>query len=106
MKMDEAASMFTALGQGTRLSVFRLLVEHGNSGLQAGEISRLLQVNDSTLSRHLARLEQAGLVTSRRETRHIHYAVVWNGMDDLIRFIVSDCCRRDPTSCLKESCCD
>ncbi len=98
--------MFTALGQGTRLSVFRLLVEQGTAGLPAGEISRMLKVNDSTLSRHLARLENAGLVTSRRENRHIHYAVAWTGMDDLIRFIVKDCCKRDPASCLKEDCCD
>ncbi len=106
MQLNEAIGMFTSLGQETRLAVFRLLVEQGPSGLAAGEISKALKVNESTLSRHLAHMEKTGLVLGTRKARHILYAVSWPGVETLLEFIVADCCKRDVSSCLKGGCCD
>lgn len=99
MQIIFAISRLRALAQETRLAAFRLLVREGPKGLAAGELARRLEVNASTLSRHLAALEAAGLVTSRRQDRHILYAVNYEGIRDLVGFLLEDCCRNDP-ACL------
>jgi len=72
----DAASVFAALAQPTRLDAYRLLVAAGPDGLTAGAIAARLGVVASTLSHHLGQLEDAGLVTGRRRGRFMIYAVV------------------------------
>ncbi len=67
----EAAAIFDALSQVTRLEAFRLLSRYHPFGLAAGDISRLLAVPHNTLSTHLAVLQSAGLVRSRRDGRTV-----------------------------------
>jgi arsenate reductase len=67
----EAAAVFDALSQVTRLEAFRLLLRYHPFGLAAGDIARLLAVPHNTLSTHLAVLQAAGLVRSRREGRTV-----------------------------------
>lgn len=105
MENADAIDAFLALGQDTRLAAYRLLVEHEPHGLPAGEIADRLAVNPSTLSRHLAQLERAGLLRSRRDQRQIIYGIDHEGTDRLIRFVTEDCCtasrprkRRSPSS--------
>ena len=82
-----------ALGQESRLAAYRLLVEHEPYGLPSGEIARRLGVNASTMSRHLAQLERARLLTSRREQRQIIYGIDHDGTERLMRFLQEDCCK-------------
>src|SRR5438093_13477712 len=82
-----------ALAQESRLAVFRLLVRRGPAGLPAGEISQRVGVPPTTLSFHLAQLNRAGLVTSRREGRSILYAADYDGMQALMSFLVDNCCQ-------------
>lgn len=70
---DDAVEMFDALAQPTRLDAFRLLLRYAPFGLNAGDVARLLAVPHNTMSTHLAQLERAGLVASRREGRSIIY---------------------------------
>jgi arsenate reductase len=70
---EEAAAIFDALSQTTRLEAYRLLVRYLPYGLPAGDIARLLAVPHNTMSAHLAALERVGLVASRREGRSIIY---------------------------------
>ena len=67
----EAAAIFDALSQVTRLEAFRLLSRYHPFGLAAGDISRLLAVPHNTLSTHLAVLQSAGLICSRRDGRTV-----------------------------------
>jgi arsenate reductase len=76
MTADEAAAVFAALSQETRLEAYRLLVRYQPFGLAAGDISRLMAVPHNTLSTHMAILQKAGLVQSRRESRSIIFAAV------------------------------
>lgn len=76
MTADEAAAVFAALSQETRLEAYRLLVRYQPFGLAAGDISRLMAVPHNTLSTHMAILQKAGLVRSRRESRSIIFAAV------------------------------
>jgi len=88
-----------ALAQEHRLAVFRLLVREGPCGLPAGAIAARVGVPPSTLSHHLAHLERAGLVRSRREERRIYYALDIGGTRRLIGFLTEDCCRGQPEIC-------
>jgi ArsR family transcriptional regulator, arsenate/arsenite/antimonite-responsive transcriptional repressor len=93
------AKTFSALAHELRLAIFRLLVSHAPEGLPAGQIALRLQVPASTLSTHLMRLEQAGLLRSRRERQRIVYSVDTAGTRSLVDFLVRDCCDGQPELC-------
>lgn len=88
-----AIAKLAALAQATRLQVFRLLVEAGPEGLNAGAIAEALGVPAATLSFHVAQLARADLVTSRQESRFIYYSANFAGMDDLIAYLTDNCCQ-------------
>lgn len=67
----EAAAVFAALAQETRLEAYRLLLRYQPYGLMAGDISRLLAVPHNTLSTHMGILQNAGLVRSRKDGRQV-----------------------------------
>lgn len=92
MQKDSAIEVFAALAQPTRLAVFHLLVTTGPAGLPATEIARRLEVVASTLSGHLAILRRSGILTATRHQREIRYAADLGAVNDLIGFLVSDCC--------------
>jgi len=99
--MDEriAIGVFAGLAQEHRLRVFRLLVREGPGGLPAGQIAERLGIPPSTLSAHLAQLERAGLLRSRRDQRRIIYAVDLEGIRRLLAFLIEDCCQGRPEIC-------
>ena len=99
MEINDAIGALTALGQETRLAIFRLLVAHEPDGLAAGEIAVALDVLPNTLSANLAILARAGLVTSAREGRSIRYRADLAAMDMLIGFLTRDCCGGRPDLC-------
>jgi ArsR family transcriptional regulator len=99
MDQGKAVVALAALAQETRLSVFRLLMQAGPDGMIAGAVAGAMDVPPSTMSHHLAKLEQAGLVVSWRTSRLIHYAVDYAGMQGLLTFLMADCCRGDPRAC-------
>jgi len=95
MKNNETIDQLSALAQETRLETFRLLVRRGDAGLPAGKIAAKLQANVSTLSRHLAVMENAGLLSSKREARQIIYRVNFGAVRNLFTFLLEDCCAGD-----------
>ena len=88
-----------ALAQPTRLDTFRLLVRHEPDGLPAGEIARLLDVPQNTMSSHLAILARAKLVTSERHSRSIIYRADLATFRALTLYLVKDCCGGRPEIC-------
>lgn len=88
-----------ALGQTTRLSIFRLLVEAGPSGRMAGEIAEMLALPGATLSFHLKELSAAGLVAGEQQGRFICYRANFDAMNDLIAFLTRNCCGGDAAAC-------
>ncbi len=90
---------FAALGQSTRLDVFRLLVKAGGEGMLAGEISDALDVRQNTMSANLSILAQSGLIRSERQGRSIRYYADMDGMSELLAFLMEDCCGGQPELC-------
>ncbi|WP_323795180.1 metalloregulator ArsR/SmtB family transcription factor [Nisaea sp.] len=99
MNQESAIEAFAALAQPTRITVFRLLVRQGPGGLPALEIARRLGAVPSTLSGHLAVLKRAGILTATRHQREIHYAANLVAVNDLIRFLLADCCGGQVENC-------
>ena len=83
---------FNALGQACRLEIFRLLVRAGPQGLCVDDIKRRVAMPGSTLSHHLDTLTRSGLLSAKRQSRFIYYAVDWDSTARLIRFLTEDCC--------------
>lgn len=99
MEIKVAVTALSALAQEHRLEIFRKLVHEGPEGMTAGAIARWLGVAPSSLSFHLGHLERAGLLTSRRVARHVHYAVDIEGTRQLIGFLTEECCEGRPEIC-------
>src|SRR2546427_17749 len=102
MKASTAITALGALAQETRLSIFRLLVQRGERGLAAGQLSDRLGVPSTTLSFHLAHLSHSGLVSSRRQSRSIIYSASSPAMNELLAYLTENCCQGE--TCAAESC--
>ena len=92
MEESNALIALAALSQSTRLETFRLLVAREPDGLPAGEIARLIDIPQNTMSAHLAILARAGLVRGDRHSRSIIYHAQIDVVRELVLFLLKDCC--------------
>ena len=95
MKKSQAIDAFGALAQENRLDVLRMLVKAGPKGVAAMAIGAKLGMQPSKTSFHLAHLERAGLIESRKESRSVIYSASYDRIADLIRYLMEDCCAGD-----------
>jgi ArsR family transcriptional regulator, arsenate/arsenite/antimonite-responsive transcriptional repressor len=99
MENAEAIIALSALAQATRLDTFRLLVRREPDGVPAGELARLMEVPQNTMSTHLAILARAGLVRGERHSRSIVYRADLGKFRELTLFLLKDCCGGRPDIC-------
>ena len=99
MEIEQAVLALAALSQSTRLEAFRTLVRHEPDGLAAGDLARLLEVPQNTLSAHLSVLSRAGLVTSERHSRSIVYRASLAEFQKVALYLLQDCCGGRPEIC-------
>jgi DNA-binding transcriptional ArsR family regulator len=99
MNSERAVKRLSALAQDGRLAVFRLLVKAGPEGMAAGEIATTLKLPPNTLSAQLAILTHAGLAASRRAGRSIIYSARYDGMSELLVYLMEDCCQGETEIC-------
>ena len=99
MEQSTAVAALAALAQSTRLETFRLLVRHEPDGLPAGEVARLLEVPQNTMSAHLATLSRAGLIDGERHSRSIIYRANLDQFRTLALFLLQDCCGGNAELC-------
>jgi len=92
MEIPPAAAAFAALGQETRLAIFRILIQRGPDGLTAGQIASRLGVPTSMLSFHLGQLRQAAMVEVKRLERLQVYVAAYPTLEALLGFLAQDCC--------------
>jgi ArsR family transcriptional regulator len=99
MSPPHALSALAALGQPTRLDIFRILMRQGPDGLLAGAIAEAIGCPHNTLSSHLSILARAGLIRGTRDGRTILYRANVEAMRALLVFLVTDCCEGHPELC-------
>ena len=92
MDSTEVIAALAALAQPTRLDTFRLLVKHEPEGVAAGELARLIEVPQNTMSAHLAILARAGLIAGERQSRSIIYRANLDRFREMTLFLLKDCC--------------
>jgi DNA-binding transcriptional ArsR family regulator len=92
--MDSPAvvNALSALAQEHRLALFRLLVQAGEQGMSAGAIADALGVPNSSLSFHLAALTKVGLIRPERQSRSLIYSADYAAMNDLVGYLMENCC--------------
>ena len=76
--MRDAASLFRMLADGTRLRLLRVLAQER---VNVSELTRIIAVAQSGVSRHLSMLKDAGLVAEEREAGFVYYRLARDGGD-------------------------
>jgi ArsR family transcriptional regulator len=92
MKTSKALSVLAALAQERRLEVLRYVIRFGVAGVPAGRIAESCGTHVATLSFHLNGLRRAGLISSRRDGRSIYYAANYGTINELIGYLMDNCC--------------
>lgn len=92
MKLEKAAAQLEALGNPVRLRLYRTLVRAGEDGLAVGSVQEKLGIAASTLSHHLKRLVATGLVEQERQGTTLICRAHYPRMNDLIGYLVDECC--------------
>ena len=99
MDSEDAVAALGALALKTRLETFRLLVKYEPTGLPAGEVARLIEVPQNTMSTHLQILARAGLVHGDRQSQQIIYRANLERFRELTLYLVKDCCGGNAELC-------
>ncbi|HSU30711.1 MAG TPA: metalloregulator ArsR/SmtB family transcription factor [Bryobacteraceae bacterium] len=89
------ADMFSAMGTEPRLRIMRLLLSAHPQGMVAGDISAELDIPASTLSHHLDKLKNEGLIRVRRESTYLWYSANADTLQELLGFLYAECCTRN-----------
>ena len=92
MNIEQAAKQLEALGNPTRLQVYRALVRAGEDGLPVGRLQERIGIAASTLSHHLHRLILTGLVTQERQATTLICRANYVAMGVLLGFLADECC--------------
>ena len=94
-RITRYADMFSAMGTEARLRIMRLLLAAHPEGLTAGEVQAEVEIPASTLSHHLEKLKNEGLVAVRREGTYLWYRANVDDLQELLTFLYAECCTRN-----------
>ena len=89
------ADMFAAMGTESRLRIMQLLLTAHPEGLIVGDLGTELDIPNSTLSHHLDKLKNEGLVRVRRDGTFLWYSANTEGLQELLGFLYAECCTRN-----------
>ena len=98
-KLERHAEQLSALGHPVRLAILRFVVQGGSDGTSAGDIQAHVDMPASTLSHHLKRLVEAGLLSSRSEGTFHYYAREFKTLRSLTDYLWEDCCKCGSSTC-------
>jgi ArsR family transcriptional regulator len=89
------ADMFSAMGTEARLRIMQLLLSAHPDGMVVGELQEELEIPNSTLSHHLDKLRNEGLVQVRRESTFLRYTANTEALQEVLKFLYAECCTRN-----------
>jgi DNA-binding transcriptional ArsR family regulator len=94
-RVAKYADMFSAMGTEPRLRIMQLLLTAHPEGLVVNEIQGELEIPNSTLSHHLDKLRNEGLVEVQREGTFLRYTANTVALQELLGFLYAECCTRN-----------
>ncbi len=94
-QVTRVADMFAALGAEPRVRILRLLLAAHPQGMVVGDIQAELDIPASTLSHHLDKLKNEGLVAVRRDRQFLWYSANTQALRELLGFLYAECCSRN-----------
>lgn len=86
----KAAALLRTVGNEHRLLVLCLLIEQGE--LSVGELLERVELSQSALSQHLAKMRDEGLVGFRREAQTLYYRIENPHVEKLVATLKSIFC--------------
>jgi DNA-binding transcriptional ArsR family regulator len=89
------ADMLGAMGTEPRLKIMRLLLSAHPDGMVVGEIGSELEIPPSTMSHHLEKLRNEGLVSVRRAGTFLWCSANVDTLEELLGFLYAECCTRN-----------
>jgi len=94
-KVTKYADMFSAMGTEARLRIMQLLLSAHPGRLVLGVIQEELDIPNSTLSHHLDKLRNEGLVEVKRESTFLRYTANTEALQEILQFLYAECCTRN-----------
>ena len=92
MDFDLTAARLGALGNATRLRIYRLLVRAGDPGLSMGQLQDRLGIPGSSLSHHCRALVQVALILQERQGTTVLCRANYPVMQGLLADLAAECC--------------
>jgi ArsR family transcriptional regulator len=92
-RLERHAAQLAALGSPVRLAIVRLVVQGDPDGTPVGSLQAKLDIPWSTLSHHLQRLTNAGLLAQRPEGTFVYYRADYGALRKLTDYLWEDCCK-------------
>ena len=89
---QKAADALAALGNRTRLRIFKVVVRAGPKGTNIGTIQRMIGIPPTTLAHHLGTLAEAGLVGQERRGREVICTANYKAVNDVLAYVKAECC--------------
>ena len=89
---QRAADVLAALGNRTRLRLFKLLVRAGREGANIGTLQQRLGIPATTLAHPLATLAKAGLMEQERRGREVICTSNYKAINDVLAYVKAECC--------------
>jgi hypothetical protein len=92
-ELEATADCLEALGNSTRLAIYRMLVKAGPEGMPVGAIQEALAIPASTLTHHLNRLLWVGLIGQQRNGRQLLCSANFDCLHAMLNFVERECCQ-------------
>jgi DNA-binding transcriptional ArsR family regulator len=92
MNVENAAKQLKALGNPTRLEIYRMLARAGDAGLSVVRLREQLGIAASPLSDHLYRLILAGLIAQERQATTLICRANFRAIEGLVGYLIDECC--------------
>lgn len=92
MDLERAAEAMGALGSPVRLGIYRRLIRAGAQGKNINRLQRETGIPRSTLTHHVHRLIDAGLVSTHKSGPSLICRADYQTMNDLVAYLADECC--------------